>query len=281
MLLATTQVEDFDRFLEVFSTKGAEKRKQHGSKGALVFRDPSEDDRVWVVFDWDEQGWQSFVSDPEVPPIMKEAGHKAKPQAAQFAGRVRRLTAGSEGGAVGPWRRPIGSASRCRCAGRQSAAGGSCRRITLLRLRRLRLRTCPPPPARASSLPRPGTRARGAVRKRLQPSRPQLLRRAHTPMLSAGASRDRDLPPRLASQRCAAVPSEGQRRPGRGAPLLPSRGRDSASRAERRGQALVGSSRPWRSPACTRSSSATTPPPTGHSCQTSWGSRRSMPARAG
>ena len=40
MLLATTQVEDFDRFLEVFSTTGAEKRKQHGSKGAMVFRDP-------------------------------------------------------------------------------------------------------------------------------------------------------------------------------------------------------------------------------------------------
>ena len=87
MLLATTQVEDFDRFLEVFSTTGAEKRKEHGSKGALIFRDPSEDDRVWVIFDWDEQGWQSFVSDPEVPPIMKEAGHKAKPQAAQFAGQ--------------------------------------------------------------------------------------------------------------------------------------------------------------------------------------------------
>jgi hypothetical protein len=87
MLLATTQVEDFDRFLEVFSTKGAEKRKQHGSNGAIVFRDPSEDDRVWVVFDWDEQGWQSFVSDPEVPPIIKEAGHKGPPMAARLAGR--------------------------------------------------------------------------------------------------------------------------------------------------------------------------------------------------
>ena len=87
MLLATTQVEDLDRFLDIFSTQGAEKRKQHGSKSALIFRDPSEDDRVWVIFDWDEQGWQSFVSDPEVPPIMKEAGHKSRPQAAQFAGR--------------------------------------------------------------------------------------------------------------------------------------------------------------------------------------------------
>ena len=92
MLLATTQVEDFDRFLEIFSTTGAEKRKEHGSKSALIFRDPSEDDRVWVIFDWDEQGWQSFVSDPEVPPIMKQAGHKSRPVAAQFAGRVPRLT---------------------------------------------------------------------------------------------------------------------------------------------------------------------------------------------
>ena len=87
MLLATTQVEDFDRFLEVFSAAGAEKRRQHGSKGAMIFRDPSEDDRVWVVFDWDEEGWQSFVTDPEVPPIIREAGHKGKPLAARFAGR--------------------------------------------------------------------------------------------------------------------------------------------------------------------------------------------------
>jgi hypothetical protein len=86
MLLATTQVEEFDRFMEVFSTKGAEKRKQHGSKGATVFRDPSEEDRVWVVFDWDAEGWQSFVSDPDVPPILKEAGHKGKPAAAQLGG---------------------------------------------------------------------------------------------------------------------------------------------------------------------------------------------------
>jgi hypothetical protein len=87
MLLATTTVEDFDRFLDVFSTKGAEKRKEHGSNGAIVFRDPVEEDRVWVVFDWDEQGWQSFVSDPEVPPIIQEAGHKSPPQAATLAGR--------------------------------------------------------------------------------------------------------------------------------------------------------------------------------------------------
>ena len=46
MLLATTTVEDFDRFTNIFSTTGAEKRRQHGSKGAVVFRDPNEDDRA-------------------------------------------------------------------------------------------------------------------------------------------------------------------------------------------------------------------------------------------
>ena len=89
MLLATTQVEDIDRFMEVFSTKGADKRQQHGSKGVLVFRDPSEADRVWAVFDWDLEGWQNVVSDPEVPPIIKETWHEGKPQVAQFAGECR------------------------------------------------------------------------------------------------------------------------------------------------------------------------------------------------
>ena len=86
MILATTKVEDFDRFVEIFSTKGAEKRKQHGSKGSTVFRDPSEDDRVWVLFDWDAEGWQHFVSDPEVPAILQEAGHVGRPQAAELGG---------------------------------------------------------------------------------------------------------------------------------------------------------------------------------------------------
>lgn len=86
MILATTQVEDYERFLAIFSTKGAEKRQQHGSKGATVFRDPSADDRVWVLFDWDMEGWKSFVSDPEVPAVLQEAGHVGRPQVAQLGG---------------------------------------------------------------------------------------------------------------------------------------------------------------------------------------------------
>lgn len=87
MMLATTKVENVDRFLKIFSTKGAEKRRQHGCKGSTVFCDPNEADRVWVIFDWDEQGFKNFVSDPSVPPILEEAGHKGKPQAALLGGQ--------------------------------------------------------------------------------------------------------------------------------------------------------------------------------------------------
>jgi hypothetical protein len=86
MILATTQVENVDQFLEIFGTKGAEKRAEHGSKGATVFTDPSEDNRVWVLFDWDAAGWAAFVSDPEVPAILQEAGHVGKPSPAGFLG---------------------------------------------------------------------------------------------------------------------------------------------------------------------------------------------------
>jgi quinol monooxygenase YgiN len=85
MVLATTRYEDFERFKDVFSNAGAEKRREHGCRGVMMFKDPYVEDRVWAVFDWDEAGWQAFVSDPEVPPIMKNAGHLEKPQSAALA----------------------------------------------------------------------------------------------------------------------------------------------------------------------------------------------------
>src|SRR3954453_5557738 len=89
MILATTTVENVDRFLEVFGTKGADKRALHGSKGSTVFRDPTEENRVWALFDWDEAGWAKFVSDPSVPPILKEAGHLTKPESAALLSAFR------------------------------------------------------------------------------------------------------------------------------------------------------------------------------------------------
>jgi hypothetical protein len=69
--------------------QGADKRALHGSKGSTVFRDPTEENRMWVLFEWDEEGWANFVSDPEVPPILKEAGHLSKPQTGSLLGQYR------------------------------------------------------------------------------------------------------------------------------------------------------------------------------------------------
>jgi hypothetical protein len=86
MILATTTVENVDRFLDLFSTKAAEKRALYGSKGSTVFLDPTDENRVWGLFDMDEAGWAKFVSDPDVPPILKEAGALGKPEAPRMLG---------------------------------------------------------------------------------------------------------------------------------------------------------------------------------------------------
>ena len=70
--MATTEVADLDQFLRTFSTIGVEKRKEHGCKGAYVFRDPDDPDRVWIFFDWGIEDYQGFLSDPE-DPLMGEA----------------------------------------------------------------------------------------------------------------------------------------------------------------------------------------------------------------
>jgi hypothetical protein len=87
LILATSTVEDFDRWLKIFSTKSVETRKQHGSKGSKVFCDPNEDGRVWVLFDWDEEDWKNFISDPDFPAMLQEAGLTSRPQMAELAGR--------------------------------------------------------------------------------------------------------------------------------------------------------------------------------------------------
>jgi hypothetical protein len=84
MILSTVKIEDFDRFWNTFSTKGAEKRKQHGSKGSRVYRDPNDDSRVWVLFDWDEEGYKDLLADPEMPAIFQEAGLEGPPQGAEL-----------------------------------------------------------------------------------------------------------------------------------------------------------------------------------------------------
>jgi quinol monooxygenase YgiN len=84
LILATAKVEDVDRFLATFTTKGAEKRKHYGCGGSHVFRDPNDATRVLVVFDWDDEGYDKLLSDPDMPAIFQEAGLQGRPEHAEL-----------------------------------------------------------------------------------------------------------------------------------------------------------------------------------------------------
>lgn len=79
MILTIAEVADFDQFLKIFSTKGVQKRREHGCRGARVFRDPDDPHRVWAVFDWERGDYNRFLSDPEIPVIAAELGVRGTP----------------------------------------------------------------------------------------------------------------------------------------------------------------------------------------------------------
>ncbi len=83
MIVTIAKVADFDQFLKTFSTKGAEKRKEHGCKGSQVFRDPDDPSRVWAIFDWELDDYEKFLSDPEVPAIAQELALQGPPVKAE------------------------------------------------------------------------------------------------------------------------------------------------------------------------------------------------------
>jgi quinol monooxygenase YgiN len=79
MIVTIAKVTDLDRFLEVFATTGVEKRREHGCKGSRVFLDPDDPHGVWVVFDWDEEDYNGFLADPEIPAIARSLRLQAPP----------------------------------------------------------------------------------------------------------------------------------------------------------------------------------------------------------
>jgi quinol monooxygenase YgiN len=79
MIVNIAKVADFDQFLKTFSTTGAEKRKQHGCTGSHVFRDPDDPNRVWACFDWKDDDYEKFLSDPEVPAIARALALREPP----------------------------------------------------------------------------------------------------------------------------------------------------------------------------------------------------------
>ena len=79
MIVTVARMIDPDRFVQVFETVGAEKRREHGCRGAWLYVDPEDAHRMWSVFDWDEKDYQDFLADPEIPAIARELGLEAPP----------------------------------------------------------------------------------------------------------------------------------------------------------------------------------------------------------
>ena len=89
MILATAKISgDFDQFWSTFTTKGAELRKQHGSKGAQVYRDPNDAQRLWAVFDWSEDEFREYTSSDEAKGVFEEGGVEGLPQTAESVGET-------------------------------------------------------------------------------------------------------------------------------------------------------------------------------------------------
>ena len=79
-LLVEVEVEDFDRFLENFNTRGLRLRQRHGSRGARVFRHRADPHRVSLLLEWEgEEAFGAFLADPDVGETMRLGGAKGPP----------------------------------------------------------------------------------------------------------------------------------------------------------------------------------------------------------
>ncbi|MBL6276562.1 hypothetical protein JMF97_10340 [Micromonospora fiedleri] len=79
MIVTIARVTDPVRFLQVFTTVGVEKRREHGCRRAQVYFDPEDAQRAWCVFDWDAKDYEGFLADPEIPAIARQLGIQAPP----------------------------------------------------------------------------------------------------------------------------------------------------------------------------------------------------------
>ncbi len=92
-ILADVAIEDFDKFISFFSTRGFDARRGHGSVSSQVFKVSGEDNRVILLFEWESrEAFDGFLSDPKVKETMKSSGTTRPPvftfleKAAEFPG---------------------------------------------------------------------------------------------------------------------------------------------------------------------------------------------------
>ncbi len=80
MVLAKVKIGDFEQFWSVFTTAGAEQRRKFGSRGSQVFRSQQDPNEVMALFDWANEDYERFISDPETREIFASAGLQSLPE---------------------------------------------------------------------------------------------------------------------------------------------------------------------------------------------------------
>ncbi len=78
--IARVQITDYEQFIATFNGRGKEKRAEHGCRGVTIHRSIEDPNKLVNVFDWDREGVEAFMADPEVEEIMKAAGLKGRPE---------------------------------------------------------------------------------------------------------------------------------------------------------------------------------------------------------
>jgi heme-degrading monooxygenase HmoA len=92
-ILAEVWIEDLSKFLDMFSTKGLEMRKMHGSVSSRVYKIENEAERIFILFEWEsKESFLGFLNDQTVKETMKSSGTTRPPvftfveKAAEFDG---------------------------------------------------------------------------------------------------------------------------------------------------------------------------------------------------
>ena len=92
-ILAKVAIEDLPKFMGVFSTRGAEMRRKHGSHRAQIFKVEEESNQMVVLFEWESrEAFEGFLEDPTVRETMQSSGTQGRPEFT-FLEKVGELTA--------------------------------------------------------------------------------------------------------------------------------------------------------------------------------------------
>lgn len=80
-VLSRVRIEDFGKFISVFSTRGAQVRRKHGNRRTQLFRVQGQEQHVVAIFEWEsKEAFEKFLADPQVKETMKLSGTAGSPE---------------------------------------------------------------------------------------------------------------------------------------------------------------------------------------------------------